>query len=618
MMIITLLVIIMNRTNLGNCGKQVSVLKYKGGNECSSALVEVPINSNSPTISLHHEITYCGSYYFRFLRKSVLMAIEPDIILLIRHFENKDGNVMDGNVLYHGLYYKFYFHNQTVTPESWQYVCLAISSSMIKIVWNGEILLNKPKVDASKGKIKAMKIWLGGAIFSNKIKYKRFEGMIANANYWKNALQDDYLIAITTNKTVSISANYDLLSCTIPKNSSCMDYLVLDENDVLFQGSHPENLLVEYKTDFDSSNYLCKGYGGNLTLPKNEEDLKTLGYLRQQSEVCPSFFLGLKKSADDEILDLKDNIVPYLKWNLNEPNGKETQKCIFAYDTYLYDTECVNKRCFICHIPEKSMFILRGPIPRDTERKYFVIMNRKLTEIRGLAETECFWNEGKWNFGMNLKLDNVTNNMPPVGLRDWNNGEKLKFTQCKKDEFTCYMYGHCIPMNKRCDGHPDCSVDGSDENDCKIMILGKGYQKKHPPTKNTTSLVSIEVYDITHIKELDLSYTIHFKVTMKWFDSRIIFKNLKPNDYENQMDDLEIDEIWTPTLYIENSNNIYIKSKQQKEDVEVAVKVHRYGSAEQNELSEIDEDYLYPGNENPISLANYFQIKLACKFDLKW
>ena len=115
-----------------------------------------------------------------------------------------------------------------------------------------------------------------------------------------------------------------------------------------------------------------------------------------------------------------------------------------------------------------------------------------------------------------------------------------------------------------------------------------------------------------------MSYTVYFKVTMKWFDSRIIFKNLKAKDYENQMDNLEIDEIWTPNLYIKDSNNMYMKAQEQKEDIYVAVRIHRYGSPEQNELAEMDEDYLYPGNDNPISLANYFRIKLDCKFDLKW
>ena len=47
------------------------------------------------------------------------------------------------------------------------------------------------------------------------------------------------------------------------------------------------------------------------------------------------------------------------------------------------------------------------------------------------------------------------------------------------------------------------------------------------------------------------------------------------------------------------------------------VRVHRQGLPQTNELSEIDEDYLYPGKENPISMVNYFLIRLGCKFNLE-
>ena len=146
-------------TNPGSSSKQVSVLKYKGGNECSSALVGVPITSLA-TSSLIDEFTFCGKYYFRFLRYSFLMDMEPDLTLKITDFENKVGYLK-----FEGLYYKFNFINQTVTTDSWQYICLAISSMKIKIILNGEVLLSKPKVDVSKKKIKITKIWLGGDLY---------------------------------------------------------------------------------------------------------------------------------------------------------------------------------------------------------------------------------------------------------------------------------------------------------------------------------------------------------------------------------------------------------------------------------------------------------------------
>ena len=128
----------------------------------------------------------------------------------------------------------------------------------------------------------------------------------------------------------------------------------------------------------------------------------------------------------------------------------------------------------------------------------------------------------------------------------------------------------------------------------------------------------MKVYDIMEIDELHMSYTVNFKLTMQWFDSRITFRNLKPLDYENLLDNSEIDKIWTPKLYFVNSKNFYMKAGQESESAFGSALIHRKGLPYQNELTEIDEDYLYPGNENPIKMVNDFVVKLSCKFDLEW
>ena len=298
---IFLLLMLMNLLNIGSSSKQVSVLKYKDGNECSNDLVGVTIKNSSSKSSLHDEFTFCGKYYFRFLRTSCLMGMEPDLILKITDFEKNMGFLM-----VQGVYYRFAFPNQTVTPDSWQHLCLVISSTQLKIILNGEIILNDPKLDVQTAEIKRTKLWLGGALFSNKEPIRRLGGMMANAKFWNIALQEDDLISITTNinKSIIASGKYDLLSHTTPKSSSCIDYLVLDENDEQFQKLYPENLLIEYKNNFYSPNYLCEGYGGNLTIPKNLEELKTLGYIIEHSEICHEPFLGLKKSSNGEMQDL--------------------------------------------------------------------------------------------------------------------------------------------------------------------------------------------------------------------------------------------------------------------------------------------------------------------------
>ena len=118
-----------------------------------------------------------------------------------------------------------------------------------------------------------------------------------------------------------------------------------------------------------------------------------------------------------------------------------------------------------------------------------------------------------------------------------------------------------------------------------------------------------------------MTYTINFAIHLKWFDPRIVFRNLEATNYENKLEASEIGQIWTPKLYLMNSYNDYVEAGQKSppsRGLVGSVYIHPEGSPQLNELSELDEDYLYPGHKNPISMINYIAIKLRCKIDLRW
>ena len=91
---IQLLLILFNIAYLGYCSNhQVSVLEYKGGNECENDLVGVSIKSTS-------SMSFCGMYHFRFLQNSFLIGIEPSSILRIWDFNNNVGVLFHQGVDY--------------------------------------------------------------------------------------------------------------------------------------------------------------------------------------------------------------------------------------------------------------------------------------------------------------------------------------------------------------------------------------------------------------------------------------------------------------------------------------------------------------------------------------
>ena len=62
---------------------------------------------------------------------------------------------------------------------------------------------------------------------------------------------------------------------------------------------------------------------------------------------------------------------------------------------------------------------------------------------------------------------------------------EMKLTGCNNTKFTCDD-GQCVKMEERCDQLPDCE-DKSDELNCKILALEKGYNQRVPPVGTVSS-----------------------------------------------------------------------------------------------------------------------------------
>ena len=494
------LLLLLNVVYLGLCHNHVWLLKINRENNCPSPDPSVPIEPNF----VINEFTFCGKYNFNFLRRSTLMSLgSTDIFLEMYSFETKKVGL-----LYDSGYYFFDFQNQTFIPYEWYKICFAISMNQLNVALNGETSSNE-KVGLEFKNIEKAPLWFGVQKHSSE-PTGRLEGSITDVYHWNKSLKVEHLSLITSNETIPDLPPPDLFAwppLDPISNQPCYEYLSVDENDELLQNDPAQKILLDenYK-NFKLSNLLCQAYGGKLFTPKNNEDLSKLTTLFHKSGDCSDSYIGLKKS-NDMIVDFKGINVSFVKWGKNQPNGKDWQQCIVAHfdgkDLEYDDVNCITEFCYSCQIPTKNTYKLRGNITLGAEREYLVGLGMMSndTKIRGFTETECFWNglNNTWVFGQKLQLEKSTNNMPPVGVNKWNNGEFLKFTQCHHDEFSCHTYGNCISMTKRCDGYPDCPGDGSDENECEFMTLIKGYNKIHSPAKNTNVSISIFVYNIREI-----------------------------------------------------------------------------------------------------------------------
>ena len=142
--------------------------------------------------------------------------------------------------------------------------------------------------------------------------------------------------------------------------------------------------------------------------------------------------------------------------------------------------------------------------------------------------------------------------------------------------------------------------------------------------------IGLHIYDIPEIHELEMKYMVKLKVEMQWYDSRILFRNLKLNQEtkrgctknDNQLSKTEIDKIWTPKLLFDNSQIGSIEAGRQN-DADVSddssrgyVDIMRQQMPQKN-WEEMYENYVYLGKENAIRMKNYAFVMLQCKFDLR-
>ena len=103
-------------------------------------------------------------------------------------------------------------------------------------------------------------------------------------------------------------------------------------------------------------------------------------------------------------------------------------------------------------------------------------------------------------------------------------------------------------MDQRCDQIVHCK-DKSDEDNCKLIVSENNYNNKVPPfsvNSKDGSLVPVKVKVSTSLMKVlaisEFSHTIDLKlgITLKWYESRVVFHNLKTKEALNTLTDEEV------------------------------------------------------------------------------
>ena len=116
-------------------------------------------------------------------------------------------------------------------------------------------------------------------------------------------------------------------------------------------------------------------------------------------------------------------------------------------------------------------------------------------------------------------------------------------------------YGHFLSclfrMDERCNQIMNCK-DKSDEVNCKLISFEQNYGKKVPPftiNEKDYSLipamvrVSTQLMNVLAISEFSHTIDLKIGITLKWYENRVLYHNLKNQEALNVLTDAEVLEI---------------------------------------------------------------------------
>ena len=195
---------------------------------------------------------------------------------------------------------------------------------------------------------------------------------------------------------------------------------------------------------------------------------------------------------------------------------------------------------------------------------------------------------------------------------------ELALSSCNGEQFTS-SDGVCIDILARCDNINDCR-DKSDEANCARVKIDPTYQKFIvPPPHETDSSqtevkVGMNVETIMDINEVDGYFQVQFYLILKWFESRVRFKNLKEDIDLNNFLPSENTEIWVPELIFENTE----EKPSTTSDEKTSIKVEKRGKFKASEISENQNIQYFAGSENPIILSRFYNQRFLCDYQMAW
>ena len=180
--------------------------------------------------------------------------------------------------------------------------------------------------------------------------------------------------------------------------------------------------------------------------------------------------------------------------------------------------------------------------------KYIETISSWQIETQQTTNTTAISEAAFSSFALGSHNWTIANDNKTCSTKGESYSRRLKLTGCREGEFTC-SDGQCIKMDERCDQIIHCK-DNSDEKNCVLLLFKEeeSYNKKVAPftinkdkTKDPVKVnVSTSLMNVLAISERDHTIDLKLGITLKWYDNRVLYNNLKTEEALNILSDEEV------------------------------------------------------------------------------
>ena len=548
-----------------------------------------------------------------------------------------------------------------IRPHAWSHACTTINrnSGHITVVINGKIIIN---VTEDKSVLENAPSNLQNSLVLGVSQYKTLgttgtnfqsEASVSNINIFSVPKTIPTMISLTTQEPCTSG---EFLSWAEASWNIIGNAQAFGSHEVCLK-SHFPNLYLLPKIFYNQPDCLnlCPRLqpGGRVPLTANRSESEHLAQqyrnmsLYDARENTNWIWSSFVYKNNNRFVDFYTRIPMNVDlWKSGQPNGGDTQQCTSWVSSYLYgdihDETCKYNPLFplicMCQLYKSPILRLRGLCKSSNIDTHYTLKYYPNGTIffLGMIGTEVRYDQTLWRLKVNLENTKASTTAEELsftlGQHVWtieSDSEKchdekvhkriLKMSGCLDGQFTC-SNGDCVKMKERCDQMLNCQ-DGSDEENCKSVVLEKSYRKVAPPALlgadndivPATVEVSLTLLDISAIKEAANEIAIKFTTELKWTEPRATYQNLKEDLSQNYLEYSEASQLWIPNLiYRNNKDNDDILSGFSKSKV----KISRRGNFTRSRLESVDEIEIFRGEDNPLILIQSYTKVFMCKYNL--